>query len=84
MLTAFYQTEKEGQTLRMPAGFRIAAKTGEYTDEKSREKQRRSPEMKNRMMREMIERQTRNEVKFRYSKSTYKKSTQIIIDSGLE
>ena len=66
LLTAFYQTEKEGQTLRMPVGFRIVAKTEEYTDDKSGEKKRRSLQTKNEMMREMIGRQIRNEVKFKY------------------
>lgn len=66
LLTAFYQTEKEGQRLRIPIGFKILAKTEEYTEEKSGEKRRKSPQTKNEMMREMIGQQIRNKVKFKY------------------
>jgi hypothetical protein len=66
LLTAFYISEKGGQVVRLPIGFRVVAKTEEYTDEKSGEKKRKSPQTKNEMMREMICRQVQNQVQFRY------------------
>ena len=66
LLTAFYNSEKSDQILRVPIGYRVIAKTEEYTDEKSGEQKRRSPITKNEMMQEMIKRQIQNQVKFRY------------------
>jgi hypothetical protein len=66
LLSAFYHSEKNGQTVRLPTGFRIIAKTEEYTDEKSGEKKRKSPVTKNEMMQEMIKRHIENQVKFKY------------------
>jgi hypothetical protein len=66
ILSAFYSSEKAGQVVRVPIDYRIIAKTEEYIDEKSGEAKRRSPETKNEMMRQMITRAIRNEVKFRY------------------
>jgi hypothetical protein len=66
LLNAFYHSEKAGQTIRLPIGFRIISKTEEYTDEKSGEIKRRSPVTKNEMMQEMIKRHIQNQVKFRY------------------
>ena len=66
LLSAFYHCESDGQTVRLPTGFRIIAKTEEYIDEKSGEKKRKSPVTKNEMMQEMIKRHIQNQVKFRY------------------
>ena len=66
LLSAFYNSEKFGQVLRVPVGFRIIEKTEEYIDEKSGEQKRRSPVTKNEMMQEMIKRLIQNQVKFRY------------------
>jgi hypothetical protein len=66
LLSAFYHSEKDGQTVRVPIGFRIIAKTEEYIDGKSGEKKRRSPVTKNKMMQEMIRRHIQNQVKFTY------------------
>jgi len=66
LLSAFYSSEKGRQVVRVPIDYRIIAKTEEYIDEKSGEKKRRSPETKNEMMRQMIQRAVQNQVKFRY------------------
>ena len=66
LLSAFYNSERNGFTLRLPIGYRIIAKTEEYTDEKSGEVRRKSSLTKNEMMQEMIKRQIQNQVKFRY------------------
>ena len=66
LLSAFYSSEKAGQTVRLPVDYRIIAKTEEYIDEKSKEVRRRSPETKNAMMRQMIQRAIQNRVKFRH------------------
>ena len=66
LLSAFYSSERGGETVRLPIGYRIIAKTEEYTDEKSGEKKRKSPETKNEMMQGMIKRHIQNEVKFKY------------------
>jgi hypothetical protein len=66
LLSSFYSSEKAGQVLRVPIGFRIIAKTEEYTDEKTGEQKRKSPITKNGMMQEMIKRQIQNQVKFRF------------------
>jgi len=66
LLSAFYNSEKDGQILRLPIGYRIIEKTEEYIDEKSGEKKRRSSISKNEMMQDMIKRQIQNQVKFRY------------------
>jgi integrase len=66
LLTAFYVTEGRGERVRLPIGFKVIAKTETYTDEKSGEEKQKSPRTKNRMMREMIGRHIRNQVKCRY------------------
>jgi len=66
LLSAFYHSEKDGQSVRLPTGYRVIAKTEEYTDEKSGEQKRRSPITKNEMMQEMIKRHMQNQVKFTY------------------
>jgi hypothetical protein len=66
LLSAFYHSEKGGQTVRLPTGYRVIAKTEEYIDEKSGDLKRRSPVTKNEMMQEMIKRHIQNEVKFTY------------------
>jgi len=66
LLSAFYHCEKDGQTVRLPTGYRIIAKTEEYIDEKSGERKRKSPVTKNEMMQEMIKRHIQNRVKFTY------------------
>jgi hypothetical protein len=66
LLSSFYSSEKAGQILRVPIGFRVIAKTEEYIDEKSGEQRRRSPITKNGMIQEMIKRQMQNQVQFKY------------------
>jgi KaiC/GvpD/RAD55 family RecA-like ATPase len=66
LLTAFYVAEKGKESLRVPVGYRVIAKTEEYKDEKSGEMKRKSPLTKNEMMQEMIRRQIQNGVQFRY------------------
>ena len=66
LVSAFYSSEKAGQVVRVPIDYRIIAKTEEYIDEKSGEAKRRSPETKNEMMRQMIQRAIQNQVKFKY------------------
>ena len=66
LMSAFYSSEKAGQTLRVPTGFRVIQKSEEYTDEKSGKQKRRSPVTKNEMMREMIKRHKENQVEFKY------------------
>ena len=66
LFSAFYNSEKGGEIIRLPIDFRVIAKTEEYTDKKSGEQKRKSPVTKNEMMREMIKRHIQNQVKFRY------------------
>jgi hypothetical protein len=66
LLSAFYHGTKGGQTVRLPIGYRIIAKTEEYRDQKSGEEKRKSPVIKNGMMREMIKRHIQSQVKFSY------------------
>ena len=66
LLSAFYHSEQGGQTVRLPTGYRVIAKTEEYIDEKSGEQKRKSPVTKNEMMQEMIKRHIQNQVKFKY------------------
>jgi hypothetical protein len=66
LLSAFYHSEKDGHTIRLPTGYRVIAKTEEYTEEKSGKEKRRSPVTKNEMMQEMIKRHIGNQVKFTY------------------
>jgi len=66
LLSAFYSSEKFGQIMRIPIGYRIIEKTEEYKDEKSGEMKRRSSKTKNEMMQEMVWRHIQNQVKFRY------------------
>jgi hypothetical protein len=66
LLSAFYHCGKEGQTVRLPTGFRVIAKTEEYIDKKSGERKRKSPVTKNEMMQEMMKRHIQNQVKFKY------------------
>jgi hypothetical protein len=64
LLSAFYSSEKAGQTVRLPIGYRVIAKTEEYKKKKSGVAKRRSPVTKNEMMQEMIKRNIQNEVEF--------------------
>jgi uncharacterized protein (UPF0297 family) len=66
LLSAFYHCEKGWQTVRLPIGYRVIAKTEEYVDEKNGETKRKSPVTKNEMMQEMIKRHIQNRVKFTY------------------
>jgi hypothetical protein len=66
VLTAFYVAEKEKESLRVPIGYRVIAKSEEYKDEKSGEMKRKSPLTKNEMMQEMIRRHMQNGVKFKH------------------
>jgi IS4 transposase len=66
VLSAFYHSEKDGQTVRLPIDYRAIAKTEEYIDEKSGERKRRSPVTKNEMMQEMIKRHIQNQVECKY------------------
>ena len=66
LLSAFYHSEKGGQAVRLPIGYRVIAKTEGYIDEKSGEQKRKSPVTKNEMMQEMIKRHMQNQVKFTY------------------
>ena len=66
LLSSFYISEKHGQVIRVPIGYRVIEKTEGYKDEKSGEMKRRSPITKNEMMQEMIKRHIQNQVKFRY------------------
>jgi hypothetical protein len=66
ILSAFYHSGKNGETIRLPTGFRVIAKTEEYTDAKSGKQKRKSPVTKNEMMQEMIRQHIQNRVKFRY------------------
>ena len=66
LLSAFYHGEKGEQTVRLPTGYHVIAKTEEYTDEKTGEQKRKSPVTKNQMMQEMIKRHMQNRVKFTY------------------
>jgi len=66
LLSAFYHSEKCGQAVRLPIGYRVIAKTEQYIDEKSGEQKRRSPVTKNEMMQEMIKWHIQNQVKFTY------------------
>jgi hypothetical protein len=66
LLSAFFNSEKDGKAIRLPIGFKIIEKTEEYFDEKSGKIKRKSPITKNQMMQEMIKRHIQNEVKFKY------------------
>jgi hypothetical protein len=66
LLSAFYNSEKGGQTARLPIDYWVIAKTEEYIDEKDGKTKRKSPVTKNEMMQEMIKRHIQNQVKFRY------------------
>ena len=66
LLSAFYHSEKDGQLLRVPIGFRIIDKTEKYIDEKTGKEKRKSSKTKNEMMQEMIKKQIQNRVKFMY------------------
>lgn len=66
LLTLLYSAEKKEKLLRIPIGYRIIAKTEIGIDPKTDKETRKSPLTKNEMMREMINRQIRNQVKFEY------------------
>jgi hypothetical protein len=66
LLSAFYHSERGGQTARLPTDYQVIAKTEEYIDEKDGKTKRKSHVTKNGMMREMIKRHIQNRVKFKY------------------
>jgi len=66
LLTAFYTAVNKEASIRIPLGYEIIAKTERYFDGKEGKEKRRSPKTKNELMREMINAQIANRVKFRY------------------
>jgi hypothetical protein len=66
LLTAFYTSASGGKVLRVPINYQIIAKTERYTDPKDGKEKRRSERTKNELMREMIDAQIKNRVKFGY------------------
>jgi hypothetical protein len=68
MPDAFYHTHAPGENmpLRLPIGFQLILKTVLYFDTETKKEKRKSAVTKNEMMREMIGRAIRNQLKFRY------------------
>ncbi len=68
LLTAFYHTKAENQTLplRVPIAFETIHKTIRYSDIKTKKEKRKSSITKNELMRDMIKEAINKELKFRY------------------
>jgi hypothetical protein len=62
----FLSTLYHNQTISLPIGFELVAKTEEYLDKKTGKMKRRSPLTKNEMAREMILQAVKNQVLFRF------------------
>jgi len=66
LMSVLYTTVSGDISVRIPIGYQIIAKTEVYIDKKDNKEKRRSEKTKNELMREMINAQIRNQVKFRY------------------
>lgn len=65
-VSCLYQNQFQSQSLALPIGFELVAKTEKYIDKKTNKEKRRSPTTKNEMAREMIAQAVKNQVQFGY------------------
>lgn len=65
-VSCLYQNQFQNQSLALPIGFELVAKTEKYIDKKTQKEKRRSPTTKNEMAREMIAQAVKNQVQFGY------------------
>lgn len=65
-VSCLYQNTFQHQSLALPIGFQLVAKTEKYIDKKTQKEKRRSPITKNEMAREMIAQAVKNQVQFGY------------------
>ncbi|MCB0515370.1 MAG: transposase [Chitinophagales bacterium] len=65
-VSCLYQNSFENQSLALPIGFELVAKTEKYVDKETQKEKRRSPTTKNEMARTMIAQAVRNQVQFGY------------------
>ena len=65
-VSCLYQNQFQNQSLAVPIGFQLVAKTEQYIDKKTQKGKRRSPTTKNEMAREMIAQAVKNQVQFGY------------------
>lgn len=65
-VSCLYQNSFQNQSLALPIGFELVAKTEKYIDQKTQKEKRRSPTTKNEMARQMIEQAVKNQVLFQY------------------
>ena len=65
-VSCLYQNTFENQSISLPVGFELVAKTEQYIDKKTHKEKRRSPKSKNEMGREMIAQAVKNQILFGY------------------
>ena len=65
-VSCLYQNTFQNQSLALPIGFELIAKTEKYIDKKTQQEKRRSPTTKNEMARLMIAQAVKNQVQFGY------------------
>jgi len=65
-VSCLYQNTCQNQSLALPIGFELVAKTEVYIDKKTQQEKRRSPTTKNEMAREMVGQAVKNQVQFGY------------------
>jgi hypothetical protein len=65
-VSCLYQNTFQNQSLALPIGFELVAKTEKYIDKKTEQEKRRSPTTKNEMARLMIAQAVKNQVQFGY------------------
>jgi hypothetical protein len=63
-VSCLYQNQFQNQSLALPIGFELVAKTEKYIAKKTHKEKRRSPTTKNEMAREMIQQAVKNQVQF--------------------
>lgn len=68
LLSAFYVTQKEGEStpVRLPVGYELILKTILFCTLKDKKVRRKSPVTKNEMMQTMIQQSIHNQLKFKY------------------
>jgi hypothetical protein len=68
LLTGFYYSQgaKESEALRVPVSFELVLKTIHFCDLKTKKEKRKSPVTKNELLRQMVEQNIHNQLKFKY------------------
>lgn len=68
LITGFYHTHKRNEELplRVPVSFEVVLKTLHFCDVKSKKEKRQSPITKNEMLRQMVQQNIHNQLKFKY------------------